>query len=667
MGLILSTLGVAALSLASSSNLRRFTDSPNSYHLTENDTASNTNNNVDEAQSLIPSDYLEKQNISTVLKANVHNKALIDDIDYFYFYLDYKSDVSFTIDTLNPNDIQALFLTYYYDHYYPNGNLGNVTDEFIQLNTNYTYTLNPGTYYFYLKKCNSTKNVVNIIDYTLSLDISKKIENEEYDIFKEIYTKSTNGLIWLNDAFVLNSFSLFNVANSTIKIDYLKDELFNAYRNFSNGQKIKLATIYVWQQDALESFINLFEGLDKAFRNQLSSLQDQEKIALNTVNIINKGVNVAISLALKAANATYAVEFLINSVSEQLFDLLRLCVKMSFTSEVQTLKDTIININVLLDSFKNTLAINIDNSITGILGLNLFYSFTNKGIKIDLGTVLEKNLYSFTSSHSVLTVSTNPSPNESILNHGHLYNFTNFNNNIDFSTLVPISKIPYISPQINNIYIDLPLAFNFKFRHFVRFKFQAEQEKTYHFSIYASSKKNNPLNLKADLFTTYCDAYKYENFLEQKSGSFETAITDDEGIYFTKNLKAGDSLLIRVNNNNFESSCVDGNIVVGTAPLSSIQHNHEYNVYSYLDGISHYAICKCGHKIKEKHVVRIRPNSIGGRPSRKCAKCGGKITPFSPLDPQKTYISKSGSYYENDILYLTETDYKRYIEGNFVL
>lgn len=75
-------------------------------------------------------------------------------------------------------------------------------------------------------------NKVNAIDYTLSLDISKHTQKVSYDIFKEIYTKFANSLIRLNDAFVFDSFSLFDIANEEKKIDFLKDKLLNAYKNY---------------------------------------------------------------------------------------------------------------------------------------------------------------------------------------------------------------------------------------------------------------------------------------------------------------------------------------------------------------------------------------------------------------------------------------------------
>ena len=114
MSILLSTLGVISLSLTSSSNLTRSITSSDTYITTENKSASNTNNNIDDAHSLLRNDFLEKEKASTTLYGNVHNKALIDDIDYFYFYfyfyLDYKSDVKFTIETSSPAEMQSFLL-----------------------------------------------------------------------------------------------------------------------------------------------------------------------------------------------------------------------------------------------------------------------------------------------------------------------------------------------------------------------------------------------------------------------------------------------------------------------------------------------------------------------------------------------------------------------------
>lgn len=110
MSVLLSTLGVISLSLTSGSNLTRSITSSDTYITTENKSASNTNNNIDDAHSLLRNDFLEKEKAPTTLYGNVHNKALIDDIDYFYFYLDYKSDVKFTIETSSPAEMQSFLL-----------------------------------------------------------------------------------------------------------------------------------------------------------------------------------------------------------------------------------------------------------------------------------------------------------------------------------------------------------------------------------------------------------------------------------------------------------------------------------------------------------------------------------------------------------------------------
>ena len=110
MSILLSTLGVISLSLTSSSNLTRSITSSDTYITAENKSASSTNNNIDDAHSLLRNDFLEKEKAPTTLYENVHNKALKDDIDHFYFYLDYKSDVKFTIETSSPAEMQSFLL-----------------------------------------------------------------------------------------------------------------------------------------------------------------------------------------------------------------------------------------------------------------------------------------------------------------------------------------------------------------------------------------------------------------------------------------------------------------------------------------------------------------------------------------------------------------------------
>lgn len=664
MSVFVTLINLLGLTITNSSNIssniqqKSLSSSLTAFSIYE-DESSITNDNVSQPTSMLPDNYYSYNNIEINFHGKCETITGIYDIDYLYFTILHPSKVDISLTSQNDLEFCLNELTYANNNPVKDNYLNMVYSSVNNEEVKFSNDLETGTYIIYLRGLIPNED----FNYLINLKIQETYRDNNVSLNSLCYNKNLPGAIWINDFIPTSELDFFNMGNNLqINFNY-RDFLLEDMYKLTNGNKIHLASYYLWDPSLKVAFAQIIKQITDTLESKLSSQNEIESAILNGIEIIEQSLSssaliIDIVCTISGIHIPIVISLITTIAIPLLSSILTSFVQFIFGGLTNN-KDKFLE---YLNELINELDAKLYNSDNGnnygdfrvdvelpisVLEIPIFYKITRKG-----------STYIYDLEFDT-TFNTNENPPRKILfdqmlyieqygadplSYGYFYGLENVETKIKKNKEKEINSIPNVIRTPKNLNIGANFTCKFRTGDYRWYKYTALESGTYHFTA-TSELKNNVL---IEIFSKVALGYSDDGLLQRAKGNYSDLINEIYGTYAYQHLDVNETIYLRIRTENFEKLSGELSINVYDEQPYYSSHYHVYSgEYIYIDGKYHKKMCVEGDWDVMGHVV----SSVGNQKGKRCLLCGGIADiGFEIIGPT------ADSYILNDVYILSERD-----------
>lgn len=613
------------------------------------------NNTWRTATCLTPDNYLEEPAYVANVEADLHVRARVADIDYFYFKVPAKSNVHFSGYSHDETYAFSLIACEYsfvdifsddngnYVSRYPT----NIVEDFSDSKRKaFNLTLKPGMYYVnILSQQDVNENSRAFYDFSLAVIPVEEDYESSASVRVMKYDKRLKGALWASDFLPLGiEASFITTGEYVIQCsgisgvsypDYFLEDLCSR----SQGQNIEYAALYIWDSDVKKSLATILRWLSQEV------YRAAEQLETTVIRLKYEVDSVARTLEVLATIGSSIVSFVFDSASGSVFsaafDVVVSLTKLFLRFICPKITVSLVKYASFLAMLQGLCEGSADNG--GVIRLpficNLRKQFDN------MNPLMNKLYFDFTPTvESFLGSDTHIStsdllypslPNDCCFR-GHFYGIASSTLHIrEEGDLIPYSEYENIPPQAGTVFMAEPYTVpSLEPGESYWGRFVAPGDGNYFAYTFENGNLNDKMGIdfysqpvlesdaSSPAFSTIYDYYTQGWSIKGKACNFE--------------MNKGDVLYLRLKN---KSSRKRDAFSVMVKPGKYTPHYHEYgDVYTWVNENVHSSVCVCGKTKVSGHVKASASSKV-------CILCGGRA--------ERGFIGMEGTtaYFETCRLY----------------